>query len=155
MTSDTDEITDKSKEPMSSFTAPLNDESRSRPVRRSGKDRSSRLKDSGNSHSLDKSFTEFLDTSAPDEIEEFNAQVESTMSSLPKSLSESLDKAERRPSGEQYKPVRRPSRAGSVLAKTMKETAAAALLELEGLIDDDYSDDDLNGLGAGDVDMQS
>jgi hypothetical protein len=141
----------KEEEPMAAgtFMVPLNDEPRS--ARRSGKDRSIRFKGSG-SNSLDKSFTEFLDTSAPDEIEEFTTEIETALSSLPKSVS-GLAKAERRPSGEHYHPVRRPSRAGSELAKTMKETAAAALLELEG-IDDDDSDEELNGLGMGEVKIQ-
>jgi hypothetical protein len=129
---------------VAAFQVPLNDGPR--PARRSGKNRELRFKD--NSNSLDKSFTEFLDTSAPDEIEEFTTELQTTLNSLPKEVTESLVNVERRPSGEHYAPVRRPSRAGSELAKSMKEIAAAALLEL-GDIDDD-SHDEINGLGVGD-----
>lgn len=152
MKANTKEEDTQQEEPreVGTFQVPLNDSPSPRPHRRSGKDRQLRFE---GSNTLDKSFTEFLDTSAPDEIEEFTSELETTMSSLPKSLSESLVKIERRPSGEHYAPARRPSRAGSELAKSMKEIAAAALLEL-GDIDDD-SDDEINGLGVNGVKIQS
>ena len=59
-------------------------------------------------------------------------------------MAESLKTVERRPSGDHYAPARRPSRAGSELAKSMKEMAQKAMMEL-GDFDDD-SEDELNGL---------
>jgi hypothetical protein len=132
---------------VATFRVPLNDESR--PVRRSGKDRD-RFK--GEANSLDKSFTEFLESTPDGEIEEFSTQIESTLRSLPKSVSESLVKVERRPSGEHYAPVRRPSRAGSELAKSMKEIAQKALLELGDL--DDDTDDEVGDIDVGKVKIQ-
>ena len=85
-----------------------------------------------------------MDSTPQDELEEITTQIESTLSSLPQSVTESLKTVERRPSGGHYAPARRPSRAGSELAKSMKEIAQKALLEL-GDFDDD-SDDELNGL---------
>ncbi|KAL7484196.1 hypothetical protein ACHAW6_009835 [Cyclotella cf. meneghiniana] len=128
------------------FMVPLNDEHSEPPVRRSGRYRKT------NNSSLKKSFKEYLDTTPSSEIEEFSAQLETTMSALPTSLSASLTKstgAECTPSSDLYAPARRPSRAGSELAFMMKTAAAAALLDLGDLNDDD-TDDEVDGLGIGD-----
>jgi len=92
---------------------------------------------SNSQNSLDEILTNILDQIPADEVEKISTEIDITLNARP------IGNVERRPTGDQYNPVRRPSRAGSELAKSMKDIAAKALLELGNMDSDDEDEIDM------------
>lgn len=134
MSAEKDEQTPPQEEIGTTYTASLNDEPTNR---RSDIERRKR------SSSISDSFTNFVQNAPASEVEVFSAEIQDTLDALPKTVTESLTKVGRRPSGEMYPAVRRTSRKGSVGVLSMKETAMAALLELGDISDSDDEGDTL------------